>query len=210
MPGATFGASFGALLDRLLEGYPILRVDPMLPEFRALAAPLLREAVLRAPELTRAVRDRDKELTEAGYHAQVHVEDSTSLVFLLENGERFALRRQNGNYLAGKQKYSAPDLAERAHELSPNALLRPVVQDSMIPTIAYVGGPAELAYLAQSEVLYRELLGRQPLAFHRSSFTLVDHHASKVFDRYELTLPDFTAARKRWSRRRRRLWLIRN
>ncbi len=190
-PGATFGDAFGGLLERLLTGFPILRVDPMLPQFRSLAAPLLREAVLQAPALTDQILKRNKELTDAGYHAQVHVESSTALFFLLENGQRTGLRRQNGDYLAGKQKYSAAELADRADSLSPNALLRPVVQDSMIPTIAYVGGPAELAYLAQSEVLYRNLLGRQPIAVHRAGFTILDARAEKLLDRYGLELTDF-------------------
>ncbi len=60
------------------------------------------------------------------------------------------------------------ELAGRAAELSPNALLRPVVQDYLLPTAAYIGGPAELAYLAQSQVLYEKLLGRQPVAFPRA------------------------------------------
>ncbi len=191
LPGRTFGEAFSALLDRLLAGFPILRIDPMLPAFRALAAPLLRDAVLDAPELTADLLARNEELTKAGYHAQVHVEKSTSLFFLLENGKRLALRRQNGDYLIGKRKLSARDLAACSKELSPNALLRPVVQDSMIPTIAYVGGPAELAYLAQSEVLYRSLLGRQPIAVHRSGFTLIGSHTRKLMDRYRLELPDF-------------------
>ena len=190
-PGATFGAAFGALLVRLLKGFPILQVDPMLPAFRTLAAPLLQDAVARAPQLIQELRERDHALIEAGYHAQVHVEDSTSLVFLLKDGVRTPLRYQDGFYVAGKEKYAAEELALRGHDLSPNALLRPVVQDSMIPTIAYVGGPAELAYLAQSEVLYRELLGRQPVAVHRAGFTLVDHHAGKLLDRYRLQLTDF-------------------
>ena len=80
-PGVTFGEAFGALLDRLLTGFPILRVDPMLPEFRALAAPLLREAVLQAPELTADLLQRNKELDAAGYHAQVHIENSYRPVF---------------------------------------------------------------------------------------------------------------------------------
>jgi len=190
-PGATFGEAFGALLDRLLAGFPILRVDPMLPEFRELAAPLISQAVLRSHELTAEILQRNKELTDAGYNAQVHVENSTALFFLLEDDRRIGLRRQNGDFLAGKQKHSADELAQNAHNLSPNALLRPVVQDSMIPTIAYVGGPAEIAYLAQSEVLYRSLLGRQPIAVHRAGFTLLDARSDKLLDRYHLELTDF-------------------
>ena len=190
-PGVTFGEAFAALLDRLLKGFPILRVDPMLPEFRRLAAPFLRDAVSRAPELIAELRERDKALAAEGYHSQVHVEDSTSLFFLLDNGQRLNLKRQNSHYSSGAQKFSAEDLAARAEDLSPNALLRPVIQDSMIPTIAYVGGPAELAYLAQSEVLYRNLLGRQPIAVHRAGFTLLSPHTLKLLDRFRLELTDF-------------------
>ena len=110
------------------------------------------------------------------------MEDSTSLFFLLDKNQRLNLKHQ---------KFSPEELAARAEDLSPNALLRPVVQDSMIPTIAYVGGPAELAYLAQSEVLYRSLLGRQPIAVHRAGFTLVSPHTLKLLDRYKLELTDF-------------------
>lgn len=181
-PGVTFGQAFASLLDRLLAGLPILRVDPMLPQFRRLAAPLLRQAVSQAPELISQLRERDNALAAAGYHSQVHVEDSTSLFFLLDKNQRLNLKHQ---------KFSPEELAARAEDLSPNALLRPVVQDSMIPTIAYVGGPAELAYLAQSEVLYRSLLGRQPIAVHRAGFTLVSPHTLKLLHRYKLELTDF-------------------
>jgi uncharacterized protein YllA (UPF0747 family) len=80
---------------------------------------------------------------------------------------------------------------DKAHSLSPNALLRPVVQDSMLPTVAYIGGPAEIAYLAQSEVLYSAMLGRMPVAVPRSGFTILDARSEKLFKRYDLSLPDF-------------------
>jgi bacillithiol synthase len=79
----------------------------------------------------------------------------------------------------------------RADQLSPNALLRPVVQDSILPTVAYIGGPAELAYLAQAEVIYRKVLGRMPVPLNRAGFTLLDERSRKLMDRYKLTLADF-------------------
>ena len=118
------------------------------------------------------------------------MEDQTSFVFLLENGRRITLRRFGRDYLQNGRRFSTEELMDRAAELSPNALLRPVVQDSMLPTIAYVGGPAELAYLAQSEVIYRALLGRMPAALHRAGFTLLDARSRKLMQRYGLTLPD--------------------
>jgi len=78
-----------------------------------------------------------------------------------------------------------------AASLSPNALLRPVVADSMLPSVATIGGPAELAYFAQSEVLYRSILGRMPVALPRSGFTIFDAHSQKLMDRYGLTIQSF-------------------
>ncbi|MBV9224532.1 MAG: bacillithiol biosynthesis BshC, partial [Acidobacteriaceae bacterium] len=81
---------------------------------------------------------------------------------------------------------NALELQRSAEQLSPNALLRPVMQDYLLPTVTYVGGPAEIAYLAQSQVLYERLLGRMPVVYPRNSFTLLDERASKLLSRYEL------------------------
>lgn len=190
-PGRTLGEAFGALLKSLLASLDILQIDPMSPAVRELAARTICSALAQAPELKRLVLERNRELAAAGYHAQVHVEEETSFFFLLEHGRRLTLRQQNGDYLAQGRRFSTAELMDRAQELSPNALLRPVVQDSILPTAAYVGGPAELAYLAQAEVMYRTILGRMPVALHRSGFTLLDQRARKLMSRYQLSLADF-------------------
>lgn len=189
--GSSMGKAFGELLRAICKGYDILQVDPMLPAFRELAAPALRSAVDAAPDITERVMERNRELAEAGYHAQVHVENTTSFVFLLESGKRLALRRADRDYILNGRRFSTAELMDRAASLSPNALLRPVVQDSMFPTVAYVGGPAEMAYLAQSQAIYRTILGRMPVPIPRSSFTLVDEHSNKLLARYGLGLGDF-------------------
>ena len=189
--GSTMGKAFGELLRQLCRQLDLLQVDPMLPVFRELAAPALRMAVEAAPDLTARLLERNRELADAGYHAQVHVENQTSLVFLLENGKRLALRRKDREYVMESRRFSTEELQSRATSLSPNALLRPVIQDSMLPTVAYIGGPAEVAYLAQSEVIYDVILGRMPVAMPRSGFTLLDERSNKLLERYELGLPDF-------------------
>src|ERR1022692_2978250 len=191
-PGQTMGEAFSALLKRLLAQYGLLHVDPMSPAMRELAAPAIRSALAAAPDLTAAVLERNRALEAAGYHAQVHVEDQTSFVFLLENGRRYTLRRFGRDYLQNGRRFSTEELMDRAAQLSPNALLRPVVEDSMLPTVAYIGGPAELAYLAQSEVIYRAILGRMPVALHRAGFTLLDQRSRKLMTRYGLSLADCT------------------
>jgi bacillithiol synthase len=179
-PGVTMGAAFRALLAKLLGGLDLLFLDPLDPAIRAIGAPFVAEALSAAPELKARLLDRNRELEAAGYHSQVHLEAKTSLFFLLENGERVPLRRADSEY---------GELRDRAAEVSPNALLRPVVQDYLLPTVAYIGGPAELAYLAQSQVIYDRLLGRMPVEMSRSSFTLLEPRAEKLLDRYGIALP---------------------
>ncbi len=192
--GATFAAGFRSLLRGLLERQGLLLLDPMAPPIRQLAAPLIRRAILAAPELATELLARGQALHAAGYHVQVHLEDKTSLVFLLEQGRRTALRRSGDTYFANGASHSSAALVARLESMpedfSPNALLRPVVQDFLLPTVAYIGGPAELAYLAQAEVLYRRLLGRMPVALPRAAFTILDSHAAKLLDRYRLTVLD--------------------
>ncbi len=186
--GDSMGAAFARIIGELFAPYGLLLIDPMDPGVRAVAAPFMAEAVARMPELVEALSARSAELTSRGYHSQVLVEKQTSLVFLLDGGHRLALRHSGGEFVAHHRKWTAQELAARAAELSPNALLRPVLQDYLLPTAAYAGGPAELAYFAQSQVLYSKLLGRQPVAFPRASFTLLDHRAAKRMQRYKLKL----------------------
>jgi bacillithiol biosynthesis cysteine-adding enzyme BshC len=177
--GVTMGAGFRALLQKLLAPLGLIFLDPLDPEIRRIGAPLIADALDAAPELKSKLLARTKELEAAGYHAQVHLEDKTSLFFLLENGERVPLRVKESEFAA---------LHDRAAEVSPNALLRPVMQDYLLPTCAYVGGPAELAYLAQSQVIYERLLGRMPVMISRAGFTLLEPHAVKLLERYKLAV----------------------
>jgi bacillithiol biosynthesis cysteine-adding enzyme BshC len=196
--GQTLGAAFQSLMQALLPGASLLYLDPMDPAYREVAAPFLKEAAQRGEELGAALLDRNAELVAAGYHAQVHVEESTSLLFLLEKGARRGLKRHGGEYVLGKRRFSGEQLADMGAALSPNALLRPVMQDYTLPTVAYVGGPGELAYFAQSEVLYRKLLGRFPVATARAGFTIVDGRSAKLMERYGLQANDcFTGAAMR-------------
>ncbi len=195
--GATFGSGFRRLLARLLEPYGVLLVDPLSPAVRRLAAPLMAQAVERAPELSAAVLERGRALETAGYHLQVHVEESTSFFFLLENGRRTHLDRNGNSYQEagnGAKTFTTAELLKRMERepeaFSPNALLRPVVQDFLLPTVAYIGGPAELAYLAQAEPIYRRLLGRMPVALPRAFFTLLDTRGRKLLERYGLNVLD--------------------
>jgi bacillithiol biosynthesis cysteine-adding enzyme BshC len=189
-PGVTLGSAFRCFLQDLLRGCGLLYLDPLAPAIREMAAPFLADATAQIPELVEAVRRRNAELNAAGYHAQVQVEDDSSLLFLLNEGKRTAIRSGEGRFTSRDRSYSVADLQAMAERLSPNALLRPVMQDFLLPTASYIGGPSEVAYVAQAQVLYQRLLGRMPVIFPRNSFTLLDVRASKLLDRYDLDLLD--------------------
>ena len=192
-PGATLGAAFRHLLQQLLADFNLLYLDPLEPSLRDIAGPFLAQALAAAPSLNAALLDRGRDLEQSGYHSQVLVEPETSLFFRLEDGHRIPLRVRNGGYASKARSYSVEELAASPERLSPNALLRPVMQDYLLPTVAYVGGPAELAYLAQSEVVYRQLLHRMPVAVARSGFTVVDERSFEKMREYGMGLPAFFA-----------------
>jgi bacillithiol biosynthesis cysteine-adding enzyme BshC len=189
-PGRTMGEAFRLLLSGLLGDRGLLFLDPLDPRIREIAAPFLLEAFQRADELSAAVLSRDTALKSAGYHSQVVFEPESSLFLRLEKGRRVALRHHDGAYFHDTRRYEPGELAGDPTALSPNALLRPVMQDYLLPTAAYIGGPAEIAYFAQSEVLYSRLLNRMPVMVPRSGFTLLDERAYAMLDRFDLTLLD--------------------
>jgi bacillithiol biosynthesis cysteine-adding enzyme BshC len=194
----TLAVAFGRLMARIFADQGLVVMDAASREFHALGAGTLRYAIEHADELQAALIARSEELVKAGYHAQVLVAEGGSMLFLLDEGtgERVALRRTgNGDaqWKAGGRIYSSAALIailETAPErLSPNALLRPVFQDTLLPTAAYVGGPAEIAYFAQSAVLYEAILDRITPVLPRLSATLLEPAIAAVMDKDEVQLP---------------------
>ncbi len=192
-PGETLASAFARLLARWFAPWGLIVLDPLDPTLAAAAAPVVQQAVERHEELVAALQQRNRELREAGYHAQVHT-DGAALLFLETNGQRQALRFSAGGAQAGAERYSVAQLAALAraepHRFSPGALLRPLVQDYLLPSAAQVTGPAETAYLAQSSALYAVLGQAPPLRLPRLSATLLDARTRRLLEKYQLTVPE--------------------
>jgi bacillithiol biosynthesis cysteine-adding enzyme BshC len=196
----TYGSAFGKLMARLTAGRGIIFIDPLDARLHRLAAPVYRRALDEAEPLRDALLSRSKDLETSGFHAQVKVSGVSTLLFYDVNGQRTPLRSHNGGFSAGDASFTAAKLRsaiEKTPEaFGPNALLRPVIQDSLLPTAAYIGGPAEIAYLAQSQVVYKTLLGRMPAILPRESFTLVEPLIARILGKFELSLPDLFEGRQ--------------
>ncbi|MCI0356651.1 MAG: bacillithiol biosynthesis cysteine-adding enzyme BshC, partial [Acidobacteria bacterium] len=193
-PGETLGSAFGRLFSLLFRDSGIVLLDASDPELHRIAEPVYRGAALAADDLTRDLLRRNQSLEAAGYHAQVKVTPSSTLLFQIQNGVRSPILRVNGGFQVGTEKLTAEALASRItqqpEQFSSNVLLRPVAQDYLLPTLAYVGGPAEVAYFAQASVVYEELLGRVTAVVPRLSATLVEPRVQRLLQRYRLAGPD--------------------
>jgi bacillithiol biosynthesis cysteine-adding enzyme BshC len=204
--GPTFAGAFARLMTRLFADHGLIVMDAAGREFHALGSATLRAAIENAEELEAALLARSAELEAAGYHAQVLVKPGASLLFLVSDVDgrpgvknREALRRlPDGMWKASAgsaaMSFTTTELLaildETPERLSPNALLRPVFQDTILPTTAYVGGPAEVAYFAQSAVLYERVLGRVTPILPRLSATLIEPGVGAVMAQHEVSLPD--------------------
>ena len=196
-PGETYGSAFGKLFARVFRDHGLIFLDPLDAEFHRIAAPVYGKALEQAEPLDRELLARGKRLRDAGYHEQVKVTGESTLLFSLAGGERTVIHRANGDFLIGAQRIAREELLQRVTEhpedYSPNALLRPVIQDYLLPTVAYFGGAAEVAYFAQSAVVYQHLAGRVTPILSRLSATLVNQRMQRLLKRYRLTLTDLFA-----------------
>src|SRR5579863_1390345 len=199
-PGRTFAQAFADFYAKVFAAQGLLILDAGSREIHRLGAPVLRAAMEQADELHEALLARNRELETAGYHAQVAVASQSSLLFLIDpqTGARVALKRiasipaePAGLWQAGRQKLSTDDLvgilASEPERISPAALLRPVFQDYLLSTSLTIGGPAEIAYFAQSSVLFERILGRMTPVHPRLSATLVEPAIAELLHKHELT-----------------------
>jgi len=196
-PEETYGSAFAKLFTRLFAQQGLILMDPLDPELHRVATPLYQHALAERDAVNEKLLQRGKDLDRAGFDAQVKVTSRSTLLFYLGEGVRQVITASNGKFQAGDKSWPRDELIHLTHaepgKFSPNALFRPVVQDYLLPTAAYVGGPAEISYFAQSEVIYRHLLGRMPVMLPRAGFTLVDAKAAKLLRRYGLTVEDVWA-----------------
>ncbi|MFZ0772568.1 MAG: bacillithiol biosynthesis cysteine-adding enzyme BshC [Candidatus Sulfotelmatobacter sp.] len=202
-PGETLGTAFARLYARLFGQWGVILLDASDAELHRVAEPIYRAAIERAEDLEATLLARGQALESAGYDQQVKVTASSVLLFAMRDGARTAIHRREGankatEFVAGSdrgaEKLSSTQLLDRIaaapENFSPNVLLRPVVQDYLLPTLAYTGGAAEAAYFGQVGAVYEMLLGRVTPIVPRFSATLVEPKVQRWLRQYSITVPD--------------------
>jgi bacillithiol biosynthesis cysteine-adding enzyme BshC len=192
-PGRSLPAAFASTLAALFADEGLLVFDPRDTRVAALAAPLYRTCIEEAEAIERTLRTRQAALA-ASFAEQVPIRERGALVFFHRDsasGPRFRLERQPGASaretpwrLAGASASVGHAelleiLARDPLRFSTSALLRPIVQDALLPTVAYVAGPGEINYFAQLPPLYQHFAVTPPLLVPRARFLCVDARARR-------------------------------
>jgi bacillithiol biosynthesis cysteine-adding enzyme BshC len=182
---------FARLFARLFADEGLVLFDPLLPQAREMQAPFFAEAAARQAEIRDALQAAEANIRAAGYPLQVEREEDASLLMWIGE-QRSALYFRNGRFATrdGAVSFSATALREVAlttpEKLSPNVLLRPLAQDRIFPTLAYLPGPGELGYFAQVLPLYRLLGQTSPVLVPRPGLTVVEPRLARYIRSYDI------------------------
>jgi bacillithiol synthase len=195
-PGVSMTAAFAAWIESLLGPHGLVVYESSDPATKPLVAELYaREIEMRGSSVRRAI-DAGTALQSAGYHAQVTPAEGSLALFRMLDG-REPIRVEGDTAVIGDVRHPIAELANRArtapHEFSSNVLLRPLVQDTLFPTAAYVGGPGETAYFAQMKEIYAAHGVPMPLVAPRPTMTLLDANALKFLTRHDVPLESLRA-----------------
>jgi bacillithiol biosynthesis cysteine-adding enzyme BshC len=189
--GRGMADAFGRWLERVLGDHGLVVYDASDVTSKPIARSVFVSELSQPGETAKLAAAAGAHLVARGYHSQVHTHDDGLALFHLEGGRR-AIRHQEGTFVIGDRRVAPHALVEEASaqpaSFSPNVLLRPIVQDTLFPTVCYVAGPNELAYLGQLRGVYERFGIPMPLMYPRGSATLLDSAAMRFLARYNLPL----------------------
>jgi bacillithiol biosynthesis cysteine-adding enzyme BshC len=190
-PGATMADAFGRWLETVLGPHGLVVFDASDPAAKPLASRVFAHELAHPGETAELASVAGQALVAAGYHAQVTPHEGAISLFHLNDG-REGMRFTGNRATIGDRDTSLSALAQEAatnpQHFSPNVLLRPIVQDTLFPTICYVAGPNELAYLGQLRQVYAHFAVPMPLMYQRATATIADSATVRFLNKYGMAL----------------------
>lgn len=194
--GRGMADAFGHWLEHVLGDRGLIVYDSSDPTSKPFVADVFARELATAGQTVKLATAAGADLAARGYHSQVQAQGDSLALFQLDGG-RQPIRHQDGQFIVGDERVQAAALIARAAAqpaaFSPNVLLRPIVQDTIFPTVCYVAGPNELAYLGQLRGVYAHFGVPMPLMYPRASATLVDSAAWRFLTKYGLPIETLQA-----------------
>jgi bacillithiol biosynthesis cysteine-adding enzyme BshC len=195
-PGQGMADAFARWLERVLGSRGLIVFDASDPAAKPLVADVFTHEIEHAGETARLAAEAGGALAARGYHAQVSPNEGSLSLFHMNAG-REPIRIAPDGFQVGDGTQARAALLDRARtnpaEFSPNVLLRPIVQDTLFPTVCYVAGPSELAYLGQLRRVYESFDVPMPLIQQRATATIVDSNAMRFLSRHDVRLETLRA-----------------
>lgn len=192
--GHTFIGAFASWMNILFEGHGLVFLSPNDPRLKRLLSPMFTKEIEEFPATSQLVISRSAEL-EQSYHAQIKPKSLN--LFLFHKGGRYLIEPRETDFsLRGTRHFLSRDellqiARETPEQLSANVVLRPITQDFLLPTVAYVAGPSEVAYHAQLAPVYRHFGVVAPVIYPRASASFVEDRLRRAMEKYDLHLADF-------------------
>lgn len=192
--GSSFMGSFAHLLNQFFAGEGLVFISVNEKHLKQLLSPVFQKEVLEFPRVSQLIIEKSAEL-EIDYHAQIKTKALN--LFLFHKGGRYFIEPRESDFsLKGTRHYIQREellriAVETPELLSPNVALRPICQDTLLPTVAYVGGPSEVAYFAQLKSVYGYFGLTMPIIYPRASATILEEKNERVFEKYQLGLSEF-------------------
>lgn len=192
--GTSMSSAFARLINRLFEGRGLVFINSNDRRLKRLIQPIIRKELTEVPRVSQIIIEQSARLEER-YHAQIKPKAVNFFLFHKEGRYLIEPREKDFSLKGTRQYFQKEELLKMAEErpesFSPNVALRPVCQDTLLPTLAYVGGPGEVAYFAQLGPVYDHFNVPMPIIFPRASATLAEVRHQKTMDKYELAIGDF-------------------
>jgi bacillithiol biosynthesis cysteine-adding enzyme BshC len=178
-PGITMSDAFARLLDRTLGDLGLVVFECSDRAAKPLASDVFAHEVRHAGRTWALAGAAGQRLQAEGYHTQVESAAHAGAALFRIDGSRKAVQASDTPALAN-------EVRTRPETFSPNVLLRPIVEDTLFPTVCYVSGPNELAYLGQLREVYEHFGVPMPLMYPRASATILDSASARFLEKHDL------------------------
>ncbi|SJZ42346.1 bacillithiol biosynthesis cysteine-adding enzyme BshC [Selenihalanaerobacter shriftii] len=187
---------FSRIILELFNEYGLIIFDPMWPEIRKLSVGIYKDIIKNQESLTEKLQETNQELQQLDYSLQINKDQDNSHLFVYLNGERNSLLINDQKFYTRNQKLVADQseilkkIEDEPTAFSPNVVLRPIVQNYLLPTVAYVGGPGEISYHSQLKELYSIFDLQMPILYPRESITIIESRLANYMEKYDIRRED--------------------
>ena len=191
----SFAEAFARWMTHLFKSYGLVFVDASHPDLKKLGKKVFAHEIAEYSPSTKRALETSNKLRQADYHTQIQLNEGILNLFLVEQ-ERQTIKLNDEDFFVkgAGQTYNKSELLalldEKPENFSPNVLLRPIYQDALFPTVAYVGGPAEIAYFAQMKGVYESFGLPMPVIYPRKTVTVIEKKVNSILENFGADIQD--------------------